>query len=212
MNDEKIPLDEMITGAVLSGGSSARFGSDKGLVKLDGEPMVLHVARVLSDVADEVLVAVAPGKSDVYSEALGRGIRVIEDSRSGLGPLQGLITALDASGGEEVLVSPCDTPLLRRSVCSVLLERGKGKDGAVPRIRGFFEPLHACYARDACLEAFVEALGRGKRKPKDAYHLLDLSIVEESELRAVDGDLESFVNVNSPEDYDYALQLHSHRL
>lgn len=199
----------MITGAVLAGGSSARFGSDKGLAALNGVPMALHVARALSDVADEVLVAVAPGMAETYSRALGEGVSIVEDRLSGRGPLQGLITALEASRGEQVLVSPCDTPLLRRTVCDLLLERANGRDGAVPRVRGYLEPLNACYARDMCLEAFRETLACGRGKPKDAYYLLDLAVIEEEELREVDDNLDSFLNVNSPDDFDVAVRRQS---
>ena len=200
-----IPYD-MITGAVLAGGTSSRFGSEKAIAMFRSEHMIKHVIGVLHDVTDEVLVAVAPGRGDFYSDLLGEDFLVVEDSVSGLGPIQGLVTALDSASGDYVLVSPCDTPLLRREVCEMTISRAEGKDGAIPVVRGFLEPLHSCYSRTACLNAFAKSMEEGARRPKDAYHLLNLATVEETDLRTVDPHLVSFLNINSEEDLAAATQ------
>lgn len=198
---------EMITGAVLAGGTSSRFGSEKAIAPFRSEHMINHVLEVFRDVTDEVLVAVAPGRGAFYSDLLGDGVLVVEDPVSGLGPIQGLVTALNSASGDYVLVSPCDTPLLRREVCEMTVSRAEGKDGAVPVVRGFLEPLHACYGRTACLNAFVRSMEEGARRPKDAYHhLLNLATVEETDLRTVDQHLVSFLNINSEEDLAAATQ------
>jgi molybdopterin-guanine dinucleotide biosynthesis protein A len=196
----------MITGAVLAGGTSSRFGSEKAIAPFQSAPMITHVIRVLQEVTDEVLVAVAPGRGPFYRDLLGKDMLVVEDDTLGLGPIQGLVTALDSASGDYVLVSPCDTPLLRREVCELTISRAECKDGAVPVVRGFLEPLHACYSRPACLKAFAKSMEEGVRRPKDAYHLLRLATVEETDLRKVDPHLVSFVNVNSEEDLAAAIR------
>ncbi|UCE91906.1 MAG: molybdenum cofactor guanylyltransferase [Methanobacteriota archaeon] len=204
MNDQLLHPLAMITGAVLSGGSSSRFGASKGLVKLDGNPMVSHVVRALREVADDILVAVAPGTASSYSDILDEDVLIVEDERTGEGPLQGLITSLEPAHGERVIVSPCDTPLLRTDVCRLLIEMSDRRDGAVPMIRGYLEPLHACYVRDPCLKAFRKTLTSGRRKPKDAYEHLDIRVVEEKEIAAIDPDFDSFLNINSRREFDIA--------
>ncbi len=169
--------------------------------------MISHVIAVLEQVTDEILVAVAPGRSSVYTDVFGDDVLVVEDWRPGLGPLQGLSTALKAANGEHVLVSPCDTPLLRKEVCEVIKTRGMNGDGAVPRIGGYLEPLHAIFRRESCLKVFMQVIEKGVSRPKDAYAHLDLTIVEEEELRTVDPNLASFVNVNSEEAFSSAVSL-----
>jgi molybdopterin-guanine dinucleotide biosynthesis protein A len=190
----------MISGAVLAGGTSSRFGSEKAIAAFRSEHMISHVIRVLLKVTDEVVVAVAPGRGGFYRDLLGEDVSVVEDVESGVGPIQGLVTALDSASGDYVLVSPCDTPLLREEVCEMTIRRAEGRDGAVPLVNGFLEPLHACYSRVICLEAFSKSMAQGTRKPKDAYHLLSLATVDEVDLRRVDPHLVSFLNVNSEED------------
>ena len=190
----------MLTGIVLSGGTSKRFGQEKGLVMLDGEPMISRVVATMRIVADEVVVAVASGRSEEYARSLSNDAIIVEDEREGVGPLHGLTTAMRAAGGDYVVVSPCDTPLLRPEVCRAVVDEGEGKDGAVPCIRGYLEPLHACYRRKTCLDAFEQTVASGQRRPKDAYHLLDLATVDEEDIRRFDPRLESFINVNTQED------------
>ena len=59
-------------------------------------------------------------------------VLIVEDERTGEGPLQGLITSLERARGERVMVSPCDTPLLRADICRLLIDSSEGRDGAVP--------------------------------------------------------------------------------
>lgn len=194
----------MLSGVVLAGGSGTRMGQEKGLVRLGDEPLAGRVVKILDDVADEVVVAVAKGKASLYRGLLGPDVVIVEDEREGVGPLEGLVRAFETARGEYALVSPCDTPFLRTAVCREIVERSKGRDGAIPRVGGFLEPLHGAYSRTVCLEAFRAAIERGDRKPVDAYPGLDLAFVDERRLRELDPDLESFWNLNSPDDLEGA--------
>jgi len=176
------------------------MGEEKGLALLAGEPLVSRVARVLDSVADEVVVAVAPGEATRYRQALGDHYAIAEDERPEMGPIQGLITALGTARGEYVLTSPCDTPFLRVEVCRSIVSLSKRRDGAVPRVGQDFEPLHGVYRRLKCLAAFEEALEEGKHKPVDAYPSLDIEYVDDDVIRVLDPHLESFWNLNTPED------------
>jgi len=190
----------MLTGIVLSGGTSTRFGQEKGLVMLNDESMVSRVVGTMRTLADEVVVAVAHGRTEEYASVLPEDTAVIEDERGGIGPLHGLTTAMRVARGDYVVVSPCDTPLLRPEMCNAVVDHGKSKDGAVPCVRGYLEPLHACYHRKTCLDAFEQTVASGRRRPKDAFHMLDLATVDEACIRRFDPHLESFINVNTQED------------
>ncbi len=50
------------------------------------------------------------------------------------------------------------------------------------------------------MKAFEEVLSAGKRKPSEAYRKLNVEFVDETVLRTVDPDLESFWNINTPGD------------
>ena len=93
-----------ILGAILAGGASRRFGSDKLLAQIDGKPLIEHVvSRLTGQVSDIVIL----GRS--YNN-----LPVLKDKpTSGLGPLGGLNAALHharAHRFDAVLLVPGDAP------------------------------------------------------------------------------------------------------
>ncbi len=196
----------MLTGVILAGGKSSRMGQNKALMYLNGDPMISYVIDAMLDLVDEIVISVAKGSSADYDEFSEIGFEVVEDDQEGIGPLEGLTCALRSARGEYVLVSPCDTPFLKRELCDAMIVRAAGRDGAVPVVRGLYEPLHGAFRRTAAIEAFKKAAGQGKRKPVEAFAGLDLVIMEEKELRGIDPELESFWNLNNPEDLRKAEQ------
>jgi molybdopterin-guanine dinucleotide biosynthesis protein A len=97
-----------VLGAILAGGQSRRFGSDKALADLGGQPMICRIAAALAPSVDEIVVCGHP--------APPTGLMSVEDRQhSGLGPLGGLAGALfhaRARGHAGVLSVGCDTPIL----------------------------------------------------------------------------------------------------
>lgn len=99
--------DQSVVGAVLCGGRSSRFGSDKALADADGQPL-----------GARVVAALRLGGADPVAAIGGRagpdlGIPTIPDLRPDEGPLAGLATALLWAKTGLVAVAPCDHPLLQ---------------------------------------------------------------------------------------------------
>ena len=79
---------DVVRGYVLAGGGSTRFGQDKALADIDGEPMLLRMRALLRRVATDVHV-IAPLRK--YASL---GVTGVPDRWEGQGPLAGIITAL----------------------------------------------------------------------------------------------------------------------
>lgn len=96
----------MILGAVLAGGRSSRFGSDKALALLEGRPLIAHVIDALASQVDAILVC---GRQ-------WQGLAWVADRPAGdLGPLGGINAALHYArdrGFDAVVTAPCDAPRL----------------------------------------------------------------------------------------------------
>lgn len=91
---------------ILAGGKSSRFGANKALVSVLGEPLIVRLAKQLASEGWRVKLVVQ-NESD-YS---GLGIPVIEDGVSNAGPLAGVLAALCDShqiGNEWCLIGSCD--------------------------------------------------------------------------------------------------------
>lgn len=92
----------MRLGAILAGGRSSRFGSDKALALYQGRPLIAHVAEALLAHCDGLVIC---------GRAWGGHVTVADLPGPGLGPMGGLCGALAhglASGFAEVLAAPCD--------------------------------------------------------------------------------------------------------
>lgn len=93
----------MILGAVLAGGKSSRFGSDKALALLDGQTLIARAVNALSSLCDAVVVV---GRETAPAPVLP------DRPRAGMGPLGGLAAALhhaDECGYDTVLSCAVDS-------------------------------------------------------------------------------------------------------
>jgi molybdopterin-guanine dinucleotide biosynthesis protein A len=184
----------MVTVAIQAGGESRRMGRDKGLVRLGEKTLVEQVYTRVRELGDEVLL-ITPRPAD-YAFL---NLHLVSDATPGLGPLAGLLTALQAAHNPAVLVVACDMPLLSRPLLQHLLSLSPHADVVVPRWRGEFEPLHAVYAR-SCLPAVEAAVAAGQTRVVSFFPEVRVRIVDDSEIAIHDPTGSSFFNVNSPAD------------
>lgn len=107
-----------VLGAVLAGGQSRRFGSDKAMAELDGRPLIDHAAAALEPHVDTVAIC---GRT--FAPYLALPDRPAPD----LGPLGGLAAALRHAadhGFDMVLSIGCDVPALPTGLADALLAAG----------------------------------------------------------------------------------------
>ncbi|MDR5696281.1 MAG: molybdenum cofactor guanylyltransferase [Armatimonadota bacterium] len=189
------------TGVVLAGGKSRRMGCDKATLPLGDRSLLAHVVGRLRAVCAPVLVVAS--RPDAYPDC---GVPVIADRWPVGGPLAGLHAGLAAARTDYAVVVACDLPFITPSVLRGLVERAGGFEAAVPRVDGVAQPLCAVYHRG--VEPVAEALlRRGVRSVRALLRRLRVHYVGEDELRAWDPDLRSFLNVNTPANYERALAM-----
>lgn len=150
-----------ITGVILAGGESRRFGTNKAFAPLHGVPLVEHSLEVMRKIFSEVLIVT--DTSDLYSRF---GVPVFQDFEPHQGPLGGIFTALHQTRNDKIFVVGCDMPLLDRETIEQILEAGRDADAAVPIHDGQKEYLMALYSR-ALLQSMCLALGDGKNSLKE---------------------------------------------
>jgi molybdopterin-guanine dinucleotide biosynthesis protein A len=130
--------------AIMAGGESQRMGSDKAVLVLGGETVLLRVARTA--IATSLGVHVV-GRPEPEEWPLP-DVTFHEDDEAGLGPLGGLATILRRSAGP-VLALGCDMPLLEPAAIAWLAEQAGAlalEDGLVTTIgSGWQQPLFSIY-------------------------------------------------------------------
>jgi molybdopterin-guanine dinucleotide biosynthesis protein A len=177
------------TAAILAGGASRRMGQAKGLLSVDGQPLVSHIAAQLQDrFAETLLVADDPAPWGFA------GLPVVPDRPAGAGPLGGLAGALAAARHGLVFLMACDMPEIDWDLVEGLMALPDGADCAVPRAaNGYLEPLFAVYRR-RLLPELDRALAGGLRKVQGLYELAATCFVPYDRPGGIR-------NINTPEEY-----------
>ena len=93
-----------LTGIVLVGGASARFGSPKALAAFRGEPLHERARRLLGEACEEVLL--------VGKRADGLPFDVLDDGAASRAPVHGVVAGLRAAQHDVAVVLPVDVPLV----------------------------------------------------------------------------------------------------
>lgn len=187
---------------VLAGGHSNRFGQDKGLLELFGQPLVDHVLDGVSTVVDEVLLIVSSESQEKAYAHLKPRARVVVDKYKVQSPLVGALTGFENVHGEHSLLLPCDTPFISTRIATLLLELCVGKDAVIPRWPNTYtEPLQAAYCTESALNATHKALQDKRMSVHSVISYLEkVRYISTSALKQMDPQLTTFFNVNSPED------------
>ncbi|MEJ2667708.1 MAG: molybdenum cofactor guanylyltransferase [Deinococcales bacterium] len=184
------PVLEEVTGAVLCGGRSQRFGSDKALQVVGGRTLLARALDSLAPAGERLLV----GRAYVGVDA-----RHVPDLRPGLGPLAGLEAALHAAGGAWVALAACDLPCLSTAYWRLLCAQASGdRPVCVRHPNGDFEPLAALYPRSA-LRAVAARLDAGELDLQALLAALDARSLSAAEVESVCGPA-VLRNVNRPQD------------
>ena len=190
-----------VAGAVLAGGRSRRMGSDKGLLRIGSRRLIDVVLETIRRLFPEVLVVA--NDPTAYE---GLGVPIVPDRIPEIGPLGGIHAALCASHAPHTFCVACDMPLVNPAVVAHLCRLAPGYDAIVPEWDAGCEPLHAVYAQ-SCLP-HVERMIRENRLRVDAlFSAVRVRRVAADELRPLDPLLQSFMNVNTPDELEVARRI-----
>jgi molybdenum cofactor guanylyltransferase len=178
------------------------MGRDKAALPFGDETLLRRVVRIVSAAVDDVVVVARAGQE---LPALPADVRVVFDDVEGRGPLGGLGPGLRASRADAVFATGCDAPFLQRAVIDLLFARLATSDAAVAETDGHPHPLCAVY-RASIAPTVDRLVAENRLRAADLAGVVRSVRVTESELRAVDPDLASFVNCNTQEAYEAALR------
>ena len=184
-----------ITGVILAGGQSRRFGSNKALALLDGKPLIKHVAEILSAIfTDSLLVTNTPEQYDFLN------IPMIEDQFNDMGPLAGIHAALLQIITPHAFVVACDMPYLSAELIRYLCASyDQEYDVIIPWTQKGQEPLCGLYHKKS-LPIIESCLKRKDCQIIRALAELRVRRVEEEEILSITGDFACFKNINWPID------------
>jgi molybdopterin-guanine dinucleotide biosynthesis protein A len=186
--------------AVLAGGQSTRMGRNKAEITIGGRLILEHL---LAEVAwpGPTLLVTAPGRE--HPPGWQRFDREVQDPVAGVGPLRGVMTALESANTDTVVVITVDMPNVRahhlQSLLGILMARSKIAGVMRSRVmdgREQVEPFPSAYRVAMAKPLVADRLASGAR-----------SVYGLSEAEAVviaptfdDWSDDVWLNLNRPED------------
>ncbi len=206
-----------MTGLVLAGGLSTRFGSDKSRAVLPGGAgdMVDFSLALLAPLADAGLAVSC--RPDQVERLKSKGVTLIPDEESGQPtPLRGLVAALRRTRSA-LFVIPCDLPFMTTDVLSLLAQarekalQERRKHGGAPLLRttfidekGFLESLTGIYEAEG-LPYLEEALKQGRLGIWSALPMQGNCLIPRP-------DASFFLNMNTREEFARAAECLAKRI
>ena len=192
----------MVSIAILAGGKSKRMGQDKAFLNV-GKQMVI----------ERVIERVRPLTDDLYistntPEAFNRfNLPIVGDIQSDKAALGGIYSAIYAAQHQSVLIVACDMPFLNVNLLNHLIELSSTADVVAPLINPPQpETMHTVYSK-ICLPAIEKRLLANKLRIIGFFDDVTVRYVEQKEIAAIDPNLYSFINMNTPQDLERARKL-----
>ena len=181
-----------VYGLVLSGGKSKRMGQDKALLERGGQSQLAFMMALLEPQVARVFVSTREEQKD---EPERHQFAQIVDQYDDMGPLAGILSAMDAYPDVDWLVVACDLPNIRVETIRYLLEKRSVEHPFTAYVSshdGLPEPLCAIY-RSGSAAAIRRFADDGVHCPRKILIRSDTSLLEQLDPASLD-------NINTPGD------------
>lgn len=201
---------------ILCGGRSRRMGQDKGLMSLDGDPLIIRTLRIAVKISEEIILVLRDEKQRrIYQKCVNDfkkqirddelPIKLVIDIEMDQGPLLGLYTGLSQIKSDGALVLPCDSPFVTPYFVNKMFELKENSEACILTPvwpDGSTEPLHSYYCKE-CIPLIQKQLESGFRNVKSLFDKTDVDYIS---VEVLDPDKSSFINLNRPEDVPSSLR------
>ena len=181
-----------VYGLVLAGGKSRRMGQDKALLQREGKSQIGYLVALLEPLLDRVFVSARQDQSD---EPERQRYAQIIDRYADMGPVAGILTAMEDYPDADWVVVACDLPNVDEKTINFLLEhRSDASPFTAYRSShdGLPEPLCALYrsGSDTIIRKFVD---EGMHCPRKMLIRSETALLTQPDPASLD-------NVNTPDD------------
>lgn len=191
-----------MTGIVLAGGGSSRFGdADKLAAEVGGAPLLHHPVLRLAEVTGQVVVVLAPG-AEPPALPPGVPVRVTHDAAVSQGPLAGVLAGLEEADTELAMVAGGDMPTLVTAVLLELLRVAMQApvDAVALQEGDGFRPLPLVLRVAPAIAAAHALLHDGERRLRTLPLALRTAVIDEPTWRALDPDGATLADIDEPGD------------
>lgn len=177
------------------------MGTNKARLELDGKSFVERISGALASIAARTSIVGAHQEPEISMWQLP----VVPDVYDRWGALGGLHAALAASRAEWAAVVACDLPFVTGELFVRLAALRENFDAVVPvETDDRVQPLCALYRVEPCRVRAENLIASGERRPRALLCAVQTRLVTSDELSDLNGAPLFFINVNTPQDYQWA--------
>lgn len=203
-----IKPDEMVmkypcTGVILAGGLNRRFsGTEKALLEIAGARILDRIFDTFRTLFNEIILI-----TNDPLKYLDWDAHIVTDLFSKRSALTGIHTGLYYATYSHVFVSASDTPFVKKPLIETILgEITPAMEAIVPETAAGLEPLCAVYSKKR-LPLVESLLSQNRFKIEMMFKGARMVKIPETRLRESDPELISFININTPQDFEKALTI-----
>ena len=207
-----------MTGTILAGGENQRIPLLKGHIEINGEKIIDSSVNLMESLFGRAVISTNTPELYFYC-----GVPMIGDIINQRGPLTGIFSALLNIKDDAIFVVACDMPFLNDQLMNYMVDKYRDKncvisepitsgseitqwDAVIPVFKGKPQPLFGIYSKNI-LGIIEERLNKGLKRLKDLLTEINVLYIKEEEVRQIDPEGRSFLNINTMEDYEKVIRV-----
>jgi molybdopterin-guanine dinucleotide biosynthesis protein A len=192
-----------MTGTILAGGENRRIPLLKGHIEINGKKIIDSSVNLMRNLFGRAVISTNTPELYFYC-----GAPMIGDIINQRGPLTGIFSVLSNIKDDAIFVAACDMPFLNERLIRYMVDTynnfnsGTNKwDAVIPVFEGKPQPLFGIYSKNI-LGVIEERLNKGLKRLKDLLTEINVLYIKEEEVRQIDPEGRSFLNINTMEDLE----------
>ncbi len=192
-----------ITVAILAGGISKRFGTEKALAEFQGKPLITHMLDIAQRISSIILVVVSNEEQEEKLKPLVKTGQIITDPEGEPScALTGALSAFEHTETSHTLLLPVDAPLAKPDLLKMLIRLSPGHGAVVPSWpSGYIEPLHSVYLAEHAYALGLDVMQKELLRMSDLLDRINhVLYVSTGTLNQFDPELNTFTNFNTPQE------------
>jgi molybdopterin-guanine dinucleotide biosynthesis protein A len=173
------------------------MGQDKAWLEVGNQLAIERVLAKVQGLSDDIYIST--NSPEQYKKF---GMRLVEDIYPNKAALGGIYSAIHAARYQHTLIVACDMPFLKIELLRYLVSLAPTADVIAPLIEPPQpETMHTIYSKK-CLPAIESRLLRNKLRIIGFFSDVSVRYVDRDEIAKFDPNLYSFINMNTPQDWE----------
>lgn len=174
----------------------------KAFIEINGQKIIEKNLDISKHIFEEICIVT--NQPELYSHL---GVPLLGDIYDSRAPMNGILTSLLNSSSKWVFISACDMPFINRHLIEYMAKKRNNLYAVVPRKGGRPEPLFAFYSI-RCFSAMEKSFLSGEKSLHTFLHKHSKRVqyISSKEIKKIDPEFSSFINLNTPADVDFYRQ------